>query len=270
MKWSYVLPAPQSYRAWDELERDIEQIRVLGYDAVEFQIADPSELDVARLDALLKHYNLPLCAIQTGTTYATRGNCLCTKNDLVWRRTVDLLRSFVELAVRFDAVLVFGSLQGRASDQPDLAYGRARILEALAECGQYAAQQGAVIALEPVNHLEVAYHNTIADVQAVVRQLATPGLRMMIDTFHMNIEEQAPVIALAPIADLLVHVHLSETNRRELGSGHFDFAGFGRSLDDIDYEGYVSVGIYRSSQSQRGCMQEAVQVLQQRGIWRTE
>ena len=51
----------------------------------------------------------------------------------------------------------------------------------------------------------------------MVRGLRLPGLRMMVDTFHMNIEEKDMLAPLAGIGDILAHVHLSETNRDVLG-----------------------------------------------------
>ena len=82
------------------------------------------------------------------------------------------------------------------------------------------------LAFEPVQHGEVGFHNTIAEVAELVRGLNLPGLRMMVDTFHMNIEEKDMLAPLAGIRDILAHVHLSETNRDVLGTGHWPTAAF--------------------------------------------
>ena len=73
------------------------------------------------------------------------------------------------------------------------------------------------IAFEPVTHEEVGFNNTIEAVASLVRRLNLPGLRMMIDTFHMNIEEKDMLAPLPAIRDILAHVHLCETNRDFLG-----------------------------------------------------
>ena len=59
--------------------------------------------------------------------------------------------------------------------------------------------KGVTLAFEPVNHGEVGFHNTIAEVADLVRSLNLPGRAMMVDTFHMNIEEQD---LLAPLAEI--------------------------------------------------------------------
>ena len=195
-----------------------------------------------------------MCAFQTGATYASRGNCLSSPDPAVRERTVILLRSFVDLAARWNAVMVFGSLQGRLADEPDFAKGRERIVRCLRDLCAYATGRGVVIAIEPVNHIEVGWHNTIAEVARLVRSLAQPGARMMIDTFHMNIEERDMVVPLVGIADILAHVHLSETNRDALGLGHGDVPALLDALGAMEYAGYCSVGVYNTALPRGECI----------------
>jgi len=261
MKFSYVLPDPGSYPRWEDLDDDLEVMKRLGYDAVELQITDPGVLDEQRLRRSLERVGYPLCAFQTGGSYATRGNCLCTADSEVRNRTAALLKSFVDLAARWGSVLVFGSLQGRARDEPDLDAGRQRILDAMTLVGRYATERNVVIAYEPVNHLEVAWHHTIEEVHQLVQALNLPGVRMMVDTFHMNIEERAMLAPLAAIRDVLAHVHLCETNRDVLGAGHWDTAAFLRELRRLGYQGYCSIGVYNTRLTRHECIRRCMEVL---------
>lgn len=261
MKFSYVLPDPTSYRRWDEFEGDLAAMKQAGYDAVELQIADPALFDEDRVRRSLDQAGYAMGAFQTGSTYASRGNCLCTANDAVRRRTVALVKSFVDLAARWNSVIVFGSLQGRLGDEPDRPAGTARIRHAIREVGEYASERGAVLAFEPVNHLEVGFHNTIAETVDLVRELNLPGLRMMIDTFHMNIEEKDVLAPLTGIRDILVHVHLSETNRGVLGEGHWPTASFLDRLTEIGYPGLCSVGVYHTCRPRRECIESCMMAL---------
>jgi sugar phosphate isomerase/epimerase len=262
IKLSYVLPDPTSYSDWEEFEGDLVHMKQVGYDAVELQITDPAAQDEARLRRTLDKVGFPLCAMQSGGSYATRGNCLCTANVSVRERTISLLKTFVDFASRWGAVIVFGSLQGRAKDEPDLEAGRQRIVDAMGLVGRYATEKEVIVAFEPVNHIEVAYHNSIDSVAEVVRRVNTPGLRMMIDTFHMNIEERDMLKPIAPIRDILAHAHLSETNRDVLGTGHWNTGTFLRELKRVGYAGYCSVGVYNSRLPRRGCISRCIEVTQ--------
>jgi sugar phosphate isomerase/epimerase len=261
MRLSYVLPDPSTYRDWTEFEGDLACMKQAGYDAVELQIADPALFDESRVRRALDAVGYAMCAFQSGGTYATRGNCLSTANDSIRERTIALLKSFVELAARWKSLIVFGSLQGRASDEPDRAAGEARIHAAIAEVGRCATEQGVVLAFEPVQFGEVGFHNTIADVAALVRGLNLPGLRMMIDTFHMNIEERDMIAPIGPIRDILAHVHLSETNRGVLGEGHWPTATFFAELERLGYADYCSVGVYNTRKSRRESIRQCMEAI---------
>jgi len=261
MRFAYVLPEPASYSDWAEFDGDLDCMKRAGYDAVELQIADPAEFDEQRVRRSLQTAGLPLCTFQTGATYATRGNCLCTPDDAVRQRTIALLEAHVDLAARWHAVVVFGSLQGRRSNEPDRAAGQARIGAAIARVAERASARGVTVAFEPVNQLEVGFNNTIAAVAGIVRRMNLPGLRMMVDTFHMNIEERDVLAPLAGIADILAHVHLSETNRDVLGAGHWDTAGFLDELQRLGYQGVCSVGVYHTVLPRRDCIARCMDAL---------
>lgn len=262
MKFSYVLPDPAGYRDWTEFEGDLACARRAGYEAVELQIADPSAFDEPRVRKALRTVGLPMCAFQTGTTYAIRGNCLCTADKAVRERTVKLLMSFVDLAARWNAVIVLGSLQGRFKDEPDRSAGEVRIRDALCRVGEYALSRKAILAFEPVNHGEISFHNTIEAATDLVRGLDLPSVRLMVDTFHMNIEEKAMLAPLVGIKDLLAHVHLSETNRDVLGDGHWDTKGFLAELRRIGYRGFCSIGVYNTRRLRRDCMTHCMKRIQ--------
>jgi sugar phosphate isomerase/epimerase len=261
MNLSYVLSDPASYADWAEFDDDLACMKQAGYGAVELQIPDPTQFGEDRVRRSLSRVGYEMCAFQTGTTYATRGNCLCTPDNAVRQRTLDLLKSFVDLAARWKSVIVFGSLQGRLRDEPDRAAGEARIVRAVGELAHYATDKGVTLAFEPVNHGEVGFHNTISQVAGVIRNLNDAGVRMMIDTFHMNIEERDMLAPLSGIRDILAHVHLSETNRDVLGTGHWPTRAFLAGLERIGYRGWCSVGVYNSRSPRRDCIVRCMEAL---------
>ena len=199
MHLSYVLPDPISYRDWREFEGDLACMRQAGYEAIELQIPDPTEFDEERVGRSLDAVGYAMCAFQTGSTYYSRGNCLCTANEAIRRRTIDLLKSFVALAARWQAVIVFGSLQGRLSDEPDRAVGAARIREAIDEVGQYASGKGVTLAFEPVQHGEVGFHIFFI-VRPGTRRASACSAGVWYHNPQMVREPMAPVVPCRPSA----------------------------------------------------------------------
>ena len=113
--------------------------------------------------------------------------------------------------------------------------------EALRELGEHAGREGVKVLLEPLNRYETNVINTLADGMALCGKLGLPGLALMADLYHMNIEEDDPNNALEQAAPLLAHVHVCDSNRHEPSAGHIDFAAAAEALRGIGYDGYLAL-----------------------------
>ena len=111
------------------------------------------------------------------------------------------------------------------------------LLEALDALGRYASQLGVHIFFEPLNRYEDHMVNTLAEAVQLIQPLKHSSLKILADTYHMNIEEANPIQALCDHALWLGHVHLSDSNRFEPGSGHLDFATILETLNEIGFAG---------------------------------
>jgi sugar phosphate isomerase/epimerase len=118
---------------------------------------------------------------------------------------------------------------------------RAVLVEGLAELGAHAEQAGVVVLLEPLNRYEDHMVNTVAQAAELVAATGSAGVRVLADTYHMNIEEDDPCAALRAVADVLGAVHFSDSNRHQPGTGHVPFAAIVATLRDIGFDGVVSV-----------------------------
>jgi sugar phosphate isomerase/epimerase len=109
----------------------------------------------------------------------------------------------------------------------------------LAELGAHAERAGVVLLLEPLNRYEDHMLNTVAQAAALIDGL--PGVRILADTYHMNIEEDDPPEALRSVAGMLGAVHLSDSNRGQPGTGHVPFDAILRTLAELGFDGVASV-----------------------------
>src|SRR5258708_38369600 len=71
-----------------------------------------------------------------------------------------------------------------------------RLVESLSPLADYAGEQGVTLALEPLNRFETSFVNTAEQVMEVVDGVQSPALGVLLDTFHMNIEEHDPAAAI--------------------------------------------------------------------------
>ena len=79
-----------------------------------------------------------------------------------------------------------------------------------------------------------------ASIPEIVRALGSPGVRLMSDTFHMNIEEPNLPETIRACGDAIGHVHLADSTRKEPGSGGADFGAIFAALRDIGFTGYMA------------------------------
>ncbi|HYZ82606.1 MAG TPA: sugar phosphate isomerase/epimerase family protein [Solirubrobacteraceae bacterium] len=105
----------------------------------------------------------------------------------------------------------------------DAAGDREVLLDSLRELGEHAGDVGAELYLEPLNRYEDHMLNRVEQAVELCEAVGHPALKVMGDTYHMNIEEADPVAALRAAGSRLRHVHLSDSNRLEPGAGHVDF-----------------------------------------------
>jgi D-psicose/D-tagatose/L-ribulose 3-epimerase len=118
---------------------------------------------------------------------------------------------------------------------------RRRSAEALRPIAAEAHRRGVTLAIEPLNRFETDLLNTVEQGVAWVADVAHPACGLLLDTFHMHIEEKdsARAIGRAAKADMLVHVHASENDRGVAGSGQVNWSAVARALLDVRYDGWV-------------------------------
>ncbi len=221
-------------------------IKSCGYVGVELNLTSDVLDNLDRIEEALGTTGMITPSFLTGAAY-NEGLCMNSPDSDIRQKTVDLLISYLDVARRFNAILVFGLLQGLLSDEPDPDIANERIFEGLRAVGEEAVQKGVEVVVEPVNHLQVGFNNSVAEVRHLIQQIGSPALRPMVDTIHMNIEDPSLTQPIYDCGETLRHVHLCESNGSYLGSGNIDFGSVLNALDDISYEGFASIKVYRKA-----------------------
>jgi len=104
-----------------------------------------------------------------------------------------------------------------------------------------AAERGLQIALEPLNRFESDLINTADDVLRLVNDINHPAAQIMLDGFHMNIEERDIEKAIITAGDKLIHVQVSENYRGTPGTGQTNWNAYKKGLEAINYRGTVTI-----------------------------
>jgi sugar phosphate isomerase/epimerase len=228
-----------------ELDRRMATIAGLGYQGIELSASHPLPYPVEEILALSRKHRLPVVSLLSGWSYANEGLCMSSPRAEVRQRAVERLIEYVGVAGKLGAVLVVGLMQGLRSDEPDEAVANERIAACLRPVAAAAVGAGTTVVLEPVNHLQVGFNHTAAEAVAMIERVGSPGLGYMLDTIHLNIEERSILDTIFLHGPYIRHFHLCETNGGPFGTGNLAFPAVLQTLEEVGYEHFASVKIYR-------------------------
>jgi sugar phosphate isomerase/epimerase len=212
-----------------------------GANGIELMTTNPGELRIDNLTSMLKEFGLEIAAIASGAMAFATGITLLHSDYSIAHTAKRRLSEMIELAAAVDSPIVtIGSFRGRLSNLR--VNGRQHLRDILRGAADHAYEREVKLALEPINHFETDYIFTAEQGLDFVREVNRPAFGLLLDTFHMNIEESSwtEPFRLLMETDTLLHVHIGDNNRRPPGKGMIDFRSIVRFLVDLGYQGYLS------------------------------
>jgi D-psicose/D-tagatose/L-ribulose 3-epimerase len=124
---------------------------------------------------------------------------------------------------------------GNADKRPYLE----RSIRCIREVVKTAEDFGILYCVEVVNRFEQFLLNTVAEGIAYCQEVGSPNIKLLLDTFHMNIEEDFIKEAIVSAGDNLGHLHIGECNRKAPGQGHMPWDEIASALEVINYQGRI-------------------------------
>lgn len=227
-----------------ELDKGLAAAERAGLQAIELSLRSAKSLDGSALTSKLKQHNLSLSAIATGQAYIEDSLYLSAGETQVAQATVSHLKSIIELAAHFNAFVILGGIRGRLTgDQAEQSQQREIALHGMGECARFARELGVTMLIEPINRYETNFVNTAQEGLEVIEQVGEPNVKLLLDTFHMNIEEVNIQQTLRTMIDHLGYLHVADSNRWAPGMGHIDFGQIVRTLSLLGYQGNITAEI---------------------------
>lgn len=218
------------------------KIKRMGYDFVEIPVEDPSLIDVKKVnDALVEN---DLKAMICGAFGPSRD---FTNDDPVYHQTCfDYIHACVKIASSLGSESVSGPMYssvGKARlvspDQKRIEWDRA-VINIRKAC-VLSADFGVDLAIEPLNRFESDLVNTAEDVMRLIKDIDHLSAKVLLDGFHMNIEERDIEKAITLVGDKLIHLQVSENYRGTPGTGQTRWDAYKRGLEAINYNRTISI-----------------------------
>ena len=235
--WVWVSPLTT-----DEIVTLAPKVKAMGTSNQSKPIDGTEDIDYGRAGEILKDNGLgvSVCAAMGPDRDLVHPEAAIRANGLAYlKHCVDAVRTMGGAHVVGPLYSAVGRVWQMSGDE------RARdtdlLVQQLGELARYAGDKGAVLGVEPLNRFETSFINLASQVIEVVDRVDHPACKVMLDTFHMNIEEKSLGDAIRAAGDRLVHLHGCENDRGAPGSGNVDWDGVAAALKDIGYDGPVVI-----------------------------
>jgi sugar phosphate isomerase/epimerase len=220
--------------AQEDVALSIDRLARLGYGAVEVE-GEPERHDANRIRKLAEDAGLTIDSVCPNFT---ERRDLSHPNPEVRGDALAYLRSVSEFAAEVGAKLfiVAPTAYARIAPVDDPRDEWLWAVEGIRLAGDHAASLDVDLSLECWNRYGTYMLNRLEEGARMWRDTGLSNGGIMADTFHMNIEERSISGSILAHADLLNHVHLSDSNRLAPGLGHLDFAEVLQALVEVGYE----------------------------------
>jgi 5-keto-L-gluconate epimerase len=247
-----------------EFDENIKKASDAGFDGVELIIGDPDTTNAEELEKALKKYGKELACINTGRLNSQFGLTLLHTEKQVRQKAVDKFKSVVRLASRFGCYANIGIFRGAAIEGRPISYTRDMFVEILKELCDFASEHHVSINFEPTNRFEINFINTTNDGLDVINRVNRPNLGLLLDLYHMYLEDNDLLSMIVYCRSVVKHFHFSDSDRWPAGVSHgeIDFPALIRILTSIGYNGFLSEGLVRSEDADL-CAAETARYLKQ-------
>jgi D-psicose/D-tagatose/L-ribulose 3-epimerase len=220
----------------------IKQFREWGFDSMELALEDASHINPAALKKVLSDNGMvcaSMCAAM-GPGRDLRGSMQDQQN------AVDYIKSLLDVMAEVGTPVLVGPLYsavGRAEPTEKEEYKRQweTVVNHLKSLAEYAGERNLKLAIEPLNRYETDFINTCSQVMDLVKDVNHDAIGILLDTYHMNIEEKDSAKAILAAGKKLIHFHACGCDRGTPGNDHINWNAIVSALKQVGYDNSIVI-----------------------------
>jgi D-psicose/D-tagatose/L-ribulose 3-epimerase len=230
----------QSMHNWmrpEPLETTLERLHRFGYDSIEI-MGEPGRYETDDVRRLLDKYQIECWGT---VTIMTEGRDLVHPDQAIRSETVAYMKDCIKMARALGGKMfcIVPSTVGKVKPiaSPDEEWKWA--VESLREVAAFSSENGIIPGVEPLNRFETYLINR-HDQALLLADEVGHGLQVVLDCFHINIEEVDPMQAIRNVGSRLLDFHIADNNRKPAGEGKYDWREVIETLKEVNYQGHLT------------------------------
>jgi len=222
----------------EPLEATLRRLKQYGFDGIELTPDPKCFEDTKAVRRLLEKYDT-----EPSMMDLTPFHDLSHPDDAQRTEAIELNKKLLDICKEIGCrkMLVCGSVVGRiraiSTYEGEWCLG----VESTRILADYAARRDVLLVMELINHYETCVYYNVERGLQFMADVAHENVAIMVDTYHMNIEEDDACRAIRRVAGKLANFHISDSNRCGVGKGHIDFTPIMKTLKEVGYDGYIGL-----------------------------
>lgn len=221
----------------DEIIKILRCVADQGFDGIEVPLHGLTDEKANALGKAISEHGLEVTC-----THGLSPDNDITSGDMHMRQqAIAHLKWAVQTASLIGSDLLCGPIYApwKVFDPKDKIARAQRSADALGELGGDLREYNVTLGLEALNRFETDLVNTAEEATDLAKATGSEKIGILLDTFHLNIEEKDMAAAITHSSDKLVHFHVSDNDRGVPGSGHVPWNKVSNALREINYDGWI-------------------------------
>jgi D-psicose/D-tagatose/L-ribulose 3-epimerase len=218
----------------------LDRLRHAGFDGIEIPLMDPQSMRTTAVRRAIERSGLA-CTV---CSVLPRGLNAISEDASIRQMTREHLARCIAATAELGASVIAGPLYAPVGYLPGHRRTQEewkRAVDCFQQLGPALDEYNVHLAIEPLNRYETYFLNIAADAVQLCRQIQHRRIGILFDTYHANIEEKNIGKAISACGSHLFHVHSCENDRGIPGSGHVDWANVAAALQEIGYDGWLTI-----------------------------
>lgn len=240
--WVWIAPV-----ITDSFVELVPKVAKMGFDQIEVPIDGMDDLDYSLAAKVIADHGLScnICVAIGPDRDLIHSDKAIRDNGMAYvRHCIDAVNTLGGSVVGGPLYSAVGRLWQQSSDER--AQDMDLLVQQLDSLSTYAEDKGVILCNEPLNRFETSFINLASQMIEVIDRVDSPACKILLDTFHMNIEEKSAGDAIRLVGSRLGHMHTCENDRGAPGTGNVNWDKVGQALKDINYDGALVIESFTS------------------------